>query len=230
MLTGTFVNGASIILGGIVGLILCRRMNTGIPERFQDAVMKALALCVLYIAVGGLSDGSKTLVTIFSLVAGTLLGEWMDLDRRLNQISVFLEEKLFGARAAGFAQGFMSATLLFCVGTMAIQGSMDAGLHNTHDTLYAKSVMDGITSCIFASSLGVGVIFSAVSVVLYQGAITLLSSVAQPYLSDMVMGEMNAVGSLLLLGLSLNLLGLTKLKLMNFLPSMFLPILFCQLF
>ena len=121
----------------------------------------------------------------------------------------------------------MAATLLFCVGTMAIKGSLDGGLRGDHATLYAKSVMDTISACIFSSTLGFGVLFSVVPVILYQGAITLLASVAGPYLGDAVIAEMNTVGSLLLLGLSLDLLGIAHLKLMNYIPAMFLPILLC---
>ena len=141
---------------------------------------------------------------------------------------VFIQPLLRNLRS--FVQGFLSATLLFCVGTMAILGSLDAGLRNDHATLLAKSVMDTISACIFASTLGLGVLFSAVPLFLYQGGITLLASVVGPYLTEGVIAEMNTVGSLLLLGLSLDLLGIKKLKLMNYIPAIFLPILLYQFF
>ena len=144
-----------------------------------------------------------------------------------NALSRRLEAKFAREGDNSFAQGFMTATLLFCVGTMAILGSLDSGLRGDHATLFAKSVMDTISACIFASTLGFGVLFSAVSILLYQGTITLLASVVGPYLTEAVVAEMNTVGSLLLLGLSLDLLGIQRLKLMNYLPAMFLPILFC---
>ena len=227
MLTGTLVNAAGILLGGGAGLLVHRLMRRGVPERYSDMVMKGIGLCTVYIAATGLLDGSKSLVTILSVVLGAILGEWLDLDGKIRALSGKLEQRFARQGDAGFAQGFMAATLLFCVGTMAIKGSLDGGLRGDHATLYAKSVMDTISACIFSSTLGLGVLFSAVPVVLYQGAITLLASVAGPYLGDAVIAEMNTVGSLLLLGLSLDLLGITHLKLMNYIPAMFLPILLC---
>lgn len=227
MLTGTLVNAAGILLGGGAGLLVHRLMRRGVPERYSDMVMKGIGLCTVYIAATGLLDGSKSLVTILSVVLGAILGEWLDLDGKIRALSGKLEQRFARQGDAGFAQGFMAATLLFCVGTMAIKGSLDGGLRGDHATLYAKSVMDTISACIFSSTLGLGVLFSAVPVVLYQGAITLLASVAGPYLGDGVIAEMNTVGSLLLLGLSLDLLGITHLKLMNYIPAMFLPILLC---
>lgn len=227
MLTGTLVNAAGILLGGGAGLLVRRLMRRGVPERFSDIVMKGIGLCTIYIAATGLLDGSKSLVTILSVVIGAVLGEWLDLDGKIRALSEKLEKKFSRQGDSSFAQGFMAATLLFCVGTMAIKGSLDGGLRGDHATLYAKSVMDTISACIFSSTLGFGVLFSVVPVVLYQGAITLLAAVAGPYLGDAVIAEMNTVGSLLLLGLSLDLLGIAHLKLMNYIPAMFLPILLC---
>ncbi len=227
MLTGTLVNAAGILLGGGAGLLVRRLMRRGVPERFSDIVMKGIGLCTIYIAATGLLDGSKSLVTILSVVIGAVLGEWLDLDGKIRALSEKLEKKFSRQGDSSFAQGFMAATLLFCVGTMAIKGSLDGGLRGDHATLYAKSVMDTISACIFSSTLGFGVLFSVVPVILYQGAITLLASVAGPYLGDAVIAEMNTVGSLLLLGLSLDLLGIAHLKLMNYIPAMFLPILLC---
>ena len=227
MLTGTLVNAAGILLGGGAGLLVRRLMRRGVPERFSDIVMKGIGLCTIYIAATGLLDGSKSLVMILSVVIGAVLGEWLDLDGKIRALSEKLEKKFSRQGDSSFAQGFMAATLLFCVGTMAIKGSLDGGLRGDHATLYAKSVMDTISACIFSSTLGFGVLVSVVPVVLYQGAITLLASVAGPYLGDAVIAEMNTVGSLLLLGLSLDLLGIAHLKLMNYIPAMFLPILLC---
>ena len=227
MLTGTLVNAAGILLGGGAGLLVRRLMRRGVPERFSDIVMKGIGLCTIYIAATGLLDGSKSLVMILSVVIGAVLGEWLDLDGKIRALSEKLEKKFSRQGDSSFAQGFMAATLLFCVGTMAIKGSLDGGLRGDHATLYAKSVMDTISACIFSSTLGFGVLFSVVPVVLYQGAITLLASVAGPYLGDAVIAEMNTGGSLLLLGLSLDLLGIAHLKLMNYIPAMFLPILLC---
>lgn len=227
ILTGTIVNALGILAGGGAGLLVHRLLHRGIPERFSDRIMKGIGLCTLYIAAGGLLDGSKTIVTILSLVLGAILGEWLDLDGKLAKLSGRLE-RAFSQNAGGsFPQGFMTATLLFCVGTMAIKGALDSGLLGNHDILLAKSAMDTISAMIFASTLGVGVLFSSLPVLLYQGTITLLATVARPFLGDAVIAEMNTVGSLLLLGLSLDLLGIQRLKLMNYIPAMFLPILLC---
>ena len=227
ILLGTIVNALGVLGGGAVGLAVHRLLQKGIPQRYSDRIMQGIGLCTVYIAAGGLLSGSKTLVTILSMVAGAAIGEWLDLDGRIAALSQKLEAKFAREGDNSFAQGFMTATLLFCVGTMAILGSLDSGLRGDHATLLAKSVMDTISACIFASTLGLGVLFSAVSVLLYQGTITLLASVVGPYLTEAVVAEMNTVGSLLLLGLSLDLLGIRRLKLMNYLPAMFLPILFC---
>lgn len=227
ILTGTLVNAAGILLGGGAGLLVRRLLRRGVPERYSDMVMKGIGLCTVYIAATGLLDGSKSLVTILSVVLGAVLGERLDLDGKIRALSARLERRFSREGEGSFAQGFMAATLLFCVGTMAIKGSLDGGLRGDHATLYAKSVMDTISACIFASTMGAGVLFAAVPVVVYQGAITLLAAVAGPYLGDAVIAEMNTVGSLLLLGLSLDLLGITHLKLMNYIPAMFLPILLC---
>ena len=227
ILVGTIVNALGVLGGGAVGLAIHRLLQKGIPQRYSDRIMQGIGLCTVYIAAGGLLSGSKTLVTILSMVAGAAIGEWLDLDGRIAALSRRLEAKFAREGDNSFAQGFMTATLLFCVGTMAILGSLDSGLRGDHATLFAKSVMDTISACIFASTLGFGVLFSAVSILLYQGTITLLASVVGPYLTEAVVAEMNTVGSLLLLGLSLDLLGIKRLKLMNYLPAMFLPILFC---
>ena len=227
LLLGTIVNALGVLGGGTIGLAIHRLLQKGIPQRYSDRIMQGIGLCTMYIAAGGLLSGSKTLVTILSMVAGAVAGEWLDLDARIAALSRRLEAKFAKEGDNSFAQGFMSATLLFCVGTMAILGSLDSGLRGDHATLFAKSVMDTISACIFASTLGLGVLFSAVSILLYQGTITLLASVLGPYLTGTVVAEMNTVGSLLLLGLSLDLLGIKRLKLMNYLPAMFFPILFC---
>ncbi len=227
ILLGTAVNALGVLGGGTLGLGVHHLLRRGIPERFSERIMEGIGLCTVCIAAGGILSGSKTLVTILSMVVGAVIGEWLDLDGKIAALSRRLEERFAKGSGGSFSKGFMTATLLFCVGTMSILGSLDSGLRNDHATLFAKSVMDTISACIFASSLGAGVLFSAVPILLYQGSITLLANVVGPYLTETVIAEMNTVGSLLLLGLSLDLLGIKHLKLMNYLPAMFLPILFC---
>ena len=229
ILTGAIANSLGVLAGGIAGLAVHRLSHRGIPQRYRDRIMHGIGLCVIYIAAGGLLSGSKTMVTILSLVLGAILGEWLDLDGKIAALSQWLEVRFSSGQSGGFSQGFMAATLLFCVGTMGVLGALDSGLRGDHATLLAKAAIDAICACIFASTMGVGVLFSAIPLLLYQGGIALLASVVGPALTDEVLAEMNTAGSLLLLGLSLDLLDIKHLKLMNYLPAVFLPILLCPL-
>jgi len=224
-LTGTIVNVIAVILGSSIGLIL----KKGIPQRFSDSIMKAVALCVIYIGIDGCLKGENTLITIISMVAGVLLGEFLRLDDGINSLGKKLEDKVSkGKNSDGnIARGFVTASLLFCVGAMTIVGSLESGISGNHEILFSKSLLDFISSIIFGASLGIGVMFSAVFVLLYQGAITLLAQFIGPYLGDAVIAEMTCVGSLLIIALGLNMLGLTKLKVMNYIPAVFLPIILC---
>ena len=222
---GTIVNIATIILGSGLGLLL----RKGIPQRLTDAVMKAVALCVIYIGIDGCLEGNKTLVAIVSIALGTLIGELLDLDGRLNSLGEKIESKVSKNSQSenSIAKGFVTASLLFCVGAMAIVGSLESGINGNHEILFSKSLLDLITSFILATTLGIGVMFSAAFVFLYQGSITVLAQFIGPYLSDVVIAEMTCVGSILIIALGLNMLGVTKLKIMNCIPAVFLPILLC---
>lgn len=222
---GTIVNMATIILGSGLGLLL----RKGIPQRLTDAVMKAVALCVIYIGIDGCLEGNKTLVVIVSMALGTLIGELLNLDGRLNSLGEKIESKVSKNSQSenSIAKGFVTASLLFCVGAMAIVGSLESGINGNHEILFSKSLLDLITSFILATTLGIGVMFSAAFVFLYQGSITVLAQFIGPYLSDVVIAEMTCVGSILIIALGLNMLGVTKLKIMNCIPAVFLPILLC---
>lgn len=222
-LTGTLVNTATVLVGSLVGLCL----GKALPEKIGKGMMLSLGLCTLYIGVTGCLGGKNPLVIILSLVVGTALGEWADLDRLVNKLGKKLEEKLGKGQEGSIAQGFVTASLVFCVGAMTIVGSLNSGLTGDHTMLYTKACLDLISSLIFASTLGVGVVFSAGFVLVLQGSIALLARLIAPFLGAAVVGEMTAVGSLLIIGLALNLLGVTKLKIMNFVPAIFLPLLLC---
>ena len=225
ILTGTIVNSAAIVAGSIAGLLL----GKFIPERFSDAMEKGAALCVLYIGVDGMLAGENTLVAILSISIGAILGELLQLDEHMHQLGDWVERK-FGGKGSktSLSEGFVTASLLFCVGAMAIMGALDSGLTGDHSTLYAKALLDGIISVVYASTLGIGVALSAIPIFLYQGAIALGASFLAPYLTEAVILEMKCVGSILILGLSLNMLDLTKIKVMNYVPAVFLPILLCR--
>lgn len=227
VLLGTLVNAGTVIAGTLVGLLF----KKGLPEKFTDIVMKALGLCTAYIGISGSLKGSNTLILILSMVVGTIIGQLLDLDKRINQLGKWLESKFQKKQGEGeqsIGTAFVTASLLFCVGAMAIVGSLQSGLSNDHQTLYAKAMLDGVAAVVFTSTLGWGVAFSAVLVFLYQGSIAMLAQWIAPLLTETVINEMTCVGSVIIFGLSLNMLGITKLKVMNFVPAIFLPILLCR--
>lgn len=218
---GTIVNCITVIIGSIIG-VLCKK---GISERFSSAVMQGLGLCVMYIGISGALEGRNVLIVIISMAAGALLGEALDLDGRLEKLGKRLENKVSGSSGDGsIARGFVAASLLFCVGAMSIVGSLQGGLSGNHETIFAKSLIDGIAAIVLASTMGIGVIFSTLFILVYQGGIALCAGFVAPILTDAVVAEMTCVGSLLIIGLSLNMLGITKLKVMNFVPAIFVPI------
>ena len=241
MLTGTIVNSLAVLAGASVGMLLtwlAGHFSTLLPtgsaalgERLQNIIMQGVALCVLYLGISGCLKGSNSLIAILSMVIGAIIGELLDLDQRMRSLGDWVQKKterlVTGGGKASISEGFVTASLLFCVGAMAIVGSLQDGLTGDHSTLFAKSLLDGISSVVFGASLGLGVAFSAVAIFLYQGSISLLASFLQPYLGDAVIAEMTCVGSLLIVALSFNMLGLTKIKVMNLVPSIFLPILLC---
>ena len=242
MITGSIINALAVIAGSVIGLLLkwlASRFSNVLPagadslgHRLQEIIMQGVALCVLYIGISGSLKGSNTLVAILSMVLGAIIGETLDLDRRMKQLGDWVQnktQKFAGNNGTSVSEGFVTASLLFCVGAMAIVGSLENGLTGNYDTLKAKSLLDGISSIVFASSLGIGVAFSSVAVLIYQGLISLSASFISPYLGgDAVIAEMTCVGSLLIAALSLNMLGITKIKVMNLVPACLLPILLCR--
>lgn len=217
---GVIINALSIAIAGSLGLLI----NTGIPTRFHERLMQGVALCVVAIGITGTIAGSNTLIMIISIVLGTVIGEGIDIDKKVINAIQFFESKVQHSDKVGnLGQGFISASMIFCIGSMAILGSLELGLTGDNTTLITKSILDGITSILLGSSLGAGVILAAIPVLILQGGITLLAGFLAPFLSQAIIAEMIAVGSLLLIGLGLNMLEVTQLKIMNFTPAMFLP-------
>ncbi|MDY3368730.1 DUF554 domain-containing protein [Zhenhengia yiwuensis] len=224
MLLGTLVNVALVLIGGFVGLFL----KKGISKRFSDLIMNAIALVTMVIGITFATASENMLVVIISLVVGALMGEGINIDKKLNQLGGLIKSKV-KSESGNVGEGFVTATLLFCVGSMAIMGSLDSGLRGDHTVLYTKAIMDGISALIFASSMGIGVLLSAVPILLYQGSITLLSSFIQPYLTQSMMTEMNAVGGILLIGLGISILGIKEIKVSNLLPALVIPVILLAL-
>ena len=222
---GTIIITLTVIGGSTIGLIV----NKGIPERIGDQMMKALGLCTIFIGVQGAFKGENTLIMIISMVVGVVIGEGIDIDRRVNAGVRRLETRFIKKKEGqhSISEGLITSSLLFCIGSMTIVGCLNAGLLNDNTMLYTKSTLDFCSSMIFASTLGIGVLLAAVVVLVYQGGLTLLAGLAAPLLTTTVINEMTCVGSLIIIATGLNLIGVAKIKLMNYIPAMFMPIILC---
>ncbi|MDR1774048.1 MAG: DUF554 domain-containing protein [Clostridioides sp.] len=249
VLLGSIVNGAAIVLGTLVGILI----KKGLSERVSKTILDGIILAVLAIGIAGSLKETNALISIFSLTIGGLIGELIDIEKRLNSFGSFIESKLQkitsktknkesnidikddknidieenrgDSKNISIAKGFVTSSLIFCVGAMSIVGALESGLTQTHQTLFAKSILDGVSSIIFAASMVIGVMFSGIAVVVYEGIIALGASFLTNLLSDPVVNSMTGIGSLLIIALSLNMLHLTKIKVANLLPAVFLPIL-----
>lgn len=225
---GVLINVALVLCGGMIGLLLGSR----VPSRLRETIMRGLGLCVLLIGIKGALQSSDLLAVILCMVIGGLLGEWIDIEKRLESFGT-RAQRLFArqndAEGSSFVQGFMTASLLFCVGAMAIVGPLESGLSGNHTTQIAKGVIDGVSSIFFAAALGPGVLLSALMILLYQGGITLAASVVAPFLTDAVIVEMSAVGGLLIAGIGFLLVADAKIKIGNLLPAIFLPVFYVPL-
>ncbi len=218
---GTIVNTIAILLGGMLGLIFRR----GISDRFKNTVMKGLGLSVFMIGLAGALRSENILLLIFSMVIGSLIGEAMNIEDKLERFGKWIENRS-GQGEGQVAKGFVVASLMYCVGAMAIVGALESGLTGNHETLYAKSLLDGVTAVIFASTLGIGVLFAAGSVLVYQGAITIAASALAAVLVDSVIVEMSAIGGLLIMGIAMNILEFKRVPVGNMLPAVFIPLLY----
>lgn len=224
-LLGVIVNTLTVIIGGALGLLL----KKGIPERVSGAVMAAIGLCTVYIGIDGALQGSNTIVLIVSMVLGTIVGTLINIDGAINRLGDFVERKMKKEDGkTSVAEGFMTASLLFCVGAMTIVGSLNAGLNGDNKLLFTKSILDLISACMLASTLGIGVLFSALFVLVYQGGLVLLAGLLQNVLTDAALiAEISCAGSIMIIGLGLNILGITKLKVADQLPAIiFVPIIY----
>ncbi len=220
---GVTANALTVILGALIGTVFRKY----IPKNLGDVLLKAIGLCVIYIGIDGALNGENTLILIISIVIGTMIGTLLKLEDRFYRFSENIEKKLVKDTSSSkdsLASGFISASLLFCVGAMAVIGSLQAGISGDNTMLYTKSILDGISSIVFASTMGIGVFFSSIVVFLYQGVIALLANIVSPYLTDACINEMTSAGSILIMTIGFNMLGITKIKIMDMLPAVFIPI------
>lgn len=223
---GTIINAALILLGSAIGLLFQNRIS----RRFTATITQGLALCVIFIGATSAIKTTDSLCMIVSMVFGILIGEALDIEKRLDQMGDFLRSRVVRREGDGsrFTEGFVTAALLYCVGSMAVMGSLQAGIYHNYSTLIVKGVLDGITSISFAAAMGMGVAFSALPILIYQGGLTLLFAAMGPILPDLMVTEMSAVGGAIIFAIGLNMLdlGKGKIKVGNMLPAIFIPILY----
>lgn len=232
---GTLANMAAILIGSIFGIMI----KGGLKKRFQETIMKALGLAVMFIGISGALQGllkvkdgglesSNIMLMIVSLAFGAVIGEMIDIEARLDQMGELIKIKLKvnGEKGQNFVEGFVTCSLLFCVGAMAIIGSLQDGLSGDASMLYAKAFIDGTAALIFASALGIGVLFSIIPLGIYQGIITLSAKLVEPYLDDRLISEISFIGSILIFGIGINMIFGKKIKCGNILPAVLIPIVY----
>jgi uncharacterized membrane protein YqgA involved in biofilm formation len=241
---GPLVNAAVVVVCALIGCFLIR----GIPDRFEEIIKKAIGLSIVYVGIKGAMDSERMLLLIMSMVGGAIIGELIDIDKWMNRFGAWVEKKLglspenaaapktpaglpagAGSGSGGsaskrsFSKGLVSASIIFCTGSMAIVGSLQSGLQGNHETLFAKSILDGSISIVFGASLGIGTAFSALPVLIYQGGIVLASQAIRDYLTPEIVREMSAVGSLLIAAIGFNFLSVKEIKVANLIPGIFIP-------
>ncbi|MFJ7972903.1 DUF554 domain-containing protein [Psychrobacillus sp. NPDC096389] len=221
VLLGTLVNALLIIIGAIAG-----RLLKGIPENMKQTVMGAIGITVTLLGIQMGLKSSNFVLIIICIVFGAVIGEWIDLDKGLNKLGQFIEKR-FGSKASqggGIAQGFVTSTLIFVIGAMGVLGALNSGLQNDHELLISKGIIDGFTSVILSATLGIGVLLSAFPVLIYQGLIALfatqITKIIPEAALELFLQEMTATGGIMIIAIGLNLLGLTKIRVANLLPSL----------
>lgn len=220
-LLGTIVNTLAIVFGGVMGLLF----GHALPERMKKTVIQGIGLAVLLIGGSMAMQTKNPIIVIMSLVLGGVLGEWVNIELRLQHFGEWLERKFSkNGQESGFTKAFVATSLIYCVGAMAIMGSLESGLTGKHNILFAKSMLDGISALVFASSMGTGVLVSALPVFVYQGGITLAAGLLQGVFSSQVIAEMGATGGLLILGIGFNILEIKEIKVGNLLPAIFIAV------
>lgn len=231
---GTIINTVAIIIGGCIGMFL----KAGIPERVKSTLIKACGLASMFIGISGTiekmlatnSDGSVsangTIMIVISLSIGAFLGELLNIEDRLESVGERLKKLAHAENDNSFVEGFVTVSLIVCIGAMAVMGSIQDGLSGDYSTLLAKSILDGIIAVVFASSLGLGVVFSSVSIFVYQGLITLLAIFIAPYLTAEMVNGLSMVGSVLIFGVGINLIWPKTIRVANMLPAIFVPVIY----
>lgn len=232
---GTLVNMLLVLVGSTIGILI----KGGLKAKYQETIMNGLGLAVIFIGISGALQGlfivegnglesTNIMLMIISLALGGFIGEWIDIEARLDRVGESLKKafKVKGEKGNGFVESFVNSSLLFCVGAMAIIGSLQDGLSGDPSMLIAKGVIDGVVAIFFASTLGIGVFFSVIPMAIYQGGITLLATFVEPFLSERLISNISFIGSILILGIGINMIFGKKIKVGNLLPAVLIPIIY----
>ena len=225
VMIGSLINAAAVIIGGVLGLIIHSRL----PKYITRTTFQAIGLFTIVLGVNMAIQTTQYLAMVISLVLGSIIGSALDLQSAVKKIGNYLKQKT-KSNNARFSEGFITAFMLYCMGSLTILGAIEEGLGNTPTLLLSKSVLDGFSSIALAASMGAGVIFSAIPLLLYQGGITLVTSFVGQSLSQMVITELSAVGGILLVGLGIDILKIKKIPILNMLPSLIIILLIAYFF
>ncbi|MFT5872425.1 MAG: putative membrane protein YqgA involved in biofilm formation [Clostridium sp.] len=222
---GVLVNTATVIIGSLVGLLF----KSGIPKKYTDAIMLGIGLCTIYIGISGALKGENTLILIISIVIGSIIGTGLDIDKQVNALGEWIGThfKKSSDNSSTVAEGFVTGCLLFCVGAMAIVGSLNSGLTGDNEMLFTKSLLDFISSAMLSVSLGIGVLFSAAFVFVFQGSLVMMAHFLQPVLIDAANAEITCAGSIMIIALGMNIIGIAKIKVANYLPAIIIVPILC---
>jgi len=218
-MTGTLINVATVLIGSTIGLLIRSRM----PERFNQVIFQVFGLFTIFLGVKMALETNEIMVMIFSLLLGTLIGEWLNLEKGMDRLAGFLKRKVNSSHER-FSEGLVTAFLVFCMGSMTVLGAIEEGLGEKPNLLLTKALMDGFSSMAFASAMGIGVLFAVIPLFLYQGGLTLFAGSIGQILSDPVLAEVTAVGGILMIGLGFNLLDVKKIRVMNMLPAIVIAV------
>ena len=222
MFFGVIMDGLAIFFGGLLGLLF----NKGIPEHLEKAVMKAVAVSAIYIGVRGMDSGENTILIILAMVLGVVIGEVLGVDDKINRLADKLAAKIASKNSdSTFAEGLITGSLIMGVGALSIMGPLESGLTGAHDIMMTNAVIDAFTSIILASSLGIGVVFSAIPIFISKAIVVIFAGSLNMLLTDVMINDINAIGGILVMLIGLNLLEITDIKIMNFVPAIFVPML-----
>jgi len=223
---GTYVNTAAVIIGSLIGVALHQRF----PDNLKKIGFQAIGLCVLVLGISMALKTERFIILIFSMLLGALIGEALHLDRHIDRFGEFLKTRIGGSANDQFSEGLVTSFLIYCMGAMTIIGAIEDGLNGDPSILFAKSLLDGCASIALASTFGIGVLFSAIPLFVFQGGLTLLAASSQAFFTEALVTELSAVGGVILMGLGIQLLELKELKVINLLPALIVVIILVRVF